>query len=180
MRQPGAPKSKPAEQRKGTASRILDVVRNRTAWLRDAVVNLVVDALILLVLVALVWAVADLARELYRMLLQGGSGAFRAVTVEALTVFIFIEIFQSLVEFLRSHRVRISHLIDASFAFVLREVWVKLYEGHADWRMVLALAALVLSLGGVRTLAVLFSPSRTQPGDIPAEDDSTGEGSAAA
>jgi len=51
-------------------------------------------------------------------------------------------------------------LVDASLAFVLREMWVGMYSGNADWRMLLALSVLILALGAVRTLAVVYSPRK--------------------
>jgi hypothetical protein len=34
-----------------------------------------------------------------------------------------------------------------------------MYGGEMDWKRLLGLAAMILALGGVRTLAVVFSPS---------------------
>lgn len=134
-------------------------IRRAVHWLRGHVVAIVVDVLILIVLAALVFAVWELAVTVFEAVTSGSGGAFKYITTEVLTVFIFIEIFHSLVEYLRHHRVRVTHLLDASLAFVLREVWVALYSGHAEWGLVIAMSVLVLALGIVRTLAVVFSPA---------------------
>jgi uncharacterized membrane protein (DUF373 family) len=81
---------------------------------------------------------------------------------EVLSVFIFIEIFNALVEYLNERRIRVTYLADATLAFVLREVWVTLYADGSSWQRIIALAVLVLSLGAMRTLAVVFSPAERE------------------
>ena len=120
------------------------------------------DALALIfgltVIVALVWAVGGVARDVWHAVTQSSVEAFKSLSVEILTVFVFIELFHSLTEYIRYQRIRITTLIDASLAFVLREVWIGMYSGEGDWRRLIALALLISALGGVRTLAVVFSP----------------------
>lgn len=139
------------------------MLRHGVSWLRDHVVALVVDVLIVLVLAALVFAVWQLAGHLWQAFTGHGQEPFKQITTEVLTVFIFIEIFHSLTEYLKYQRVRVTHLADASLAFVLREIWVALYSGHADWGLIAALAGMVIALGVVRTLAVVFSPASELP-----------------
>lgn len=123
------------------------------------VISAVVEVLVVLVLITLVWVVAGVAIHVWEAVTTRTVDAFKTLSVELLTVFIFIEIFHSLSEYMRFHRIRVTHLVDASLAFVLREIWVGMYSGHMQWQGVLSLAALVLALGGVRTLAVVYSPS---------------------
>lgn len=138
----------------------------QTTWLRravsstqDFVISVIIDALVVLVLATLVWVVLGVAVHVWEAITVRSVDSFKSLSVELLTVFIFIEIFHSLSEYMRFGRIRITNLVDASLAFVLREIWVGMYAGDAHWQELLALAALVLALGGVRTLAVVFSPS---------------------
>ncbi len=124
-----------------------------------AVVRVIIDVLIVLVLVTLVWAVLGVARDVWIAVTQRSTDAFKGLSVELLSVFVFIELFHSLTEYVRYRRIRVTTLVDASLAFVLREIWVDMYAGSADWQRLLSLAALVLALGAVRALAVVFSPS---------------------
>lgn len=126
-------------------------------------VSLVIDVLILLVLAALVRAVIGLGYEVWLAMFESSTDSFKTITTQILTVVIFIEIFHSLVDYLRQGRVRVTYLVDASLAFVLREVWVDLYAGDGGWARVVALAALVLALGVVRTLAIRNSPAEGPP-----------------
>ena len=129
------------------------------AGLQSLIVRIVIDVLVVLVLVMLVWVVASVARDVWTAVTQRSGEAFKTLSVELLTVFIFIELFHSLTEYMRFHRLRVTNLVDASLAFVLREVWIGLYAGEAGWQKIMALAALIVALGVIRTLAVVYSPS---------------------
>lgn len=131
---------------------------------KSAVLSALIDVLIALVLVVLVWGVIGVARDVWLSITSMSVDAFKRLSIEILTVFVFIELFQSLSEYLRYQRLRVTTLVDASLAFVLREVWVGMYGGGMAWQSLLALAALVLALGIVRTLAVVYSPTiKTEP-----------------
>ena len=118
-----------------------------------------VSVLVVFVLVALVWVVFGVRRDVIVAIATRSVDSFKNLSVEILSVFVFIELFHSLSEYMRYQRIRVTTLVDASLAFVLREVWIGMYGGDIDWQRLLALAALILALGGVRTLAVVFSPS---------------------
>ena len=126
--------------------------------LQSAIISGLVEVLVLLVLVVLVWAVIGVGLDVWDAITMRSVDAFKKLTIELLTVFIFIEIFHSLTEYLRSKRIRITTLVDASMAFILRELWVGMYGGEMEWQLLLALAVMVLALGAVRTLAVVYSP----------------------
>ena len=134
-------------------------LRAAVGWLRGHVVSIVIDVLVILVLVALVRAVVGLTLEMWHVVSGAEADGFKTVTTQMLSVFVFIEIFHSLLDYIEHQRVRVTHLADASLAFVLREVWVALYSGVSGWQWILALAVLVVALGAVRTLAVMFSPA---------------------
>ncbi|MGB4441220.1 MAG: phosphate-starvation-inducible PsiE family protein [Coriobacteriia bacterium] len=128
------------------------------AAVQASVIRMLVDVLVMLVLIVLVWVVLGVARDVWIAITTRSPEGFKSLSIELLTVFVFIELFHSLSEYMRFQRVRVTHLLDASLAFVLREVWVGMYGGHLDSASVFALAGLVLALGIVRTLAVVYSP----------------------
>jgi len=133
--------------------------RAGVTWLRGHVVSIVIDVLVVLVLVALVRAVVGLTFEVWQVVSGAEADGFKTVTTQVLTVFVFIEIFHSLLDYVEHQRVRVTHLADASLAFVLREIWVALYAGSGGWQWIVSLAVLVVALAVVRTLAVVFSPA---------------------
>ena len=137
-------------------------LRDIVSHAQSITVSVLVDVLVVLVLVVLVWVVLGVGRDVAISIATRSVDAFKNLSVEILTVFVFIELFHSLSEYMRYQRIRVTTLVDASLAFVLREVWIGMYGGELDWRRLLALAAMILALGGVRTLAVVFSPSERQ------------------
>ena len=82
----------------------------------------------------------------------------RAVT-DILTFLVMIELFRSFIDYLKVRRIRLHSMIDPAIIFIIRELIVMLYS-HASLSTgtLLGFAALLLSLGGIRTLAVIFSP----------------------
>jgi len=141
---------------RGLLARLRD--RPSMSAVQSQIISVLVEILVLLVLVVLVWAVIGVGLDVWTAITTRSVDGFKTLSIELLTVFIFIEIFHSLTEYLRSKRIRITTLVDASMAFVLRELWVGMYGGEMDWQKLLALAVMVLALGGVRTLAVVYSP----------------------
>lgn len=121
------------------------------------VMNGTVDVLVFLVLIALAWAVVSVAEELVWSIGQPSFERFKAVTSEVLTIFIFIEMFTLLTTYVREQRLRLTHLVDATIAIVMREVWVRLYAGHVDVMSLLGLSAVIASLGLLRVVSVRFS-----------------------
>lgn len=122
--------------------------------------NVLATVLVFLVLIALGWAVWSVASELIRSIGQPSFERFRAVTLEILTIFVFMEIFVLLMEYLRDQRVHLTSLVDATLAVTLRELWVQLYGGHASWQVLVALAGVFLSLTVLRVASVRYSVAR--------------------
>lgn len=82
----------------------------------------------------------------------------RTVT-DILTFLVMIELFRSFIEYLKVRRIRLHSMIDPAIIFIIRELIVMLYSHTSlTGSTLMGFAALLLSLGGIRTLAVLFSP----------------------
>ena len=84
--------------------------------------------------------------------------AFGFAVTSLLTFFIILELFKSLVEYFREHRLKLTFIVDATLVFILREVMVGLYQHQSTPPQIAALALLALVLGAVRTLAIIYSP----------------------
>lgn len=83
---------------------------------------------------------------------------FGFIVTNLLTFFIVMELFKSLVEYFREHRLKLTFIVDAALVFILREVMIGLYQHQAGPLQIAALALLALVLGLVRTLAIVYSP----------------------
>jgi uncharacterized membrane protein (DUF373 family) len=84
--------------------------------------------------------------------------AFGFTVTNLLTFFVILELFKSLVEYFREHRLKLTFIVDATLVFILREVMIGLYQHQSPPLQIAALALLALVLGGVRTLAIVYSP----------------------
>jgi uncharacterized membrane protein (DUF373 family) len=138
----------------------------RRAWQNfDALVffNRVMDLffklLIFFVVIVLGMGLVRLFWETWRiMAARELKEAFSFTVTNLLTFFIILELFKSLVEYFREHRLKLTFIIDATLVFILREVMISLYQHQSPPLLVMALAFLALVLGAVRTLAIIYSP----------------------
>jgi len=97
--------------------------------------------------------------------------------LDVLTVFIFLEIFHSFLDFLRTKTVEIVNLADITLAIVFREVWIGLFSKELAWQGVMALALLIVAVGVVRVLVegrILSLWRRPSPADARAPNDPGG------
>jgi uncharacterized membrane protein (DUF373 family) len=83
--------------------------------------------------------------------------AFGFIVTHLLTFFIILELFKSLVEYFREHRLKLTFIVDATLVFILREVMIGLYQHQSSPLQIGALAILALVLGCLRTLAIIYS-----------------------
>jgi uncharacterized membrane protein (DUF373 family) len=138
----------------------------RTLWSRfDALTffNQIMDfffkLLIFFVVLVLGMGLARLFWEVWRiMTVSELKEAFSFAVTNLLTFFILLELFKSLVEYFREHRLKLTFIIDATLVFILREVMIGLYQHQSAPLQIAAFAVLALVLGVVRTLAIIYSP----------------------
>jgi uncharacterized membrane protein (DUF373 family) len=88
------------------------------------------------------------------------SQGFDLLITNILSLFVVMELLKSIMEYFEHHRIKLTFITDAALVFVLREIMIGLFGHSMAAREVLALSALILVIGGVRTMAVVFSPDR--------------------
>lgn len=121
--------------------------------------TIVVDVVALIVGLGMLYLVVGLVEALIDVFRGGGTEAVLGLVEGALTIFIFIEIFESFLEYMREKKVSVKLMLDLSLIIVLREVWLAAIS-HAEAVSMLAFAALVLAIGAVR-VAVAFADRST-------------------
>jgi uncharacterized membrane protein (DUF373 family) len=123
------------------------------------VMDLFFKLLILFVVLVLGIGLFRLFLEIWKVVAGNNiEEAFGFTVTSLLTFFIVLELFKSLVEYFREHRLRLTFIVDATLVFILREVMIGLYQHHSSPLQLAALAFLALVLGGLRTLAIIYSP----------------------
>ena len=125
----------------------------------NRVMDLFFKLLIFFVVVVLGMGLVRLFWETWRiMAVSELKDAFSFTVTNLLTFFIILELFKSLVEYFREHRLRLTFIVDATLVFILREVMISLYQHQSPPPLITALAFLALVLGVLRTLAIVYSP----------------------
>jgi uncharacterized membrane protein (DUF373 family) len=125
------------------------------------IVDTMIKLMIPIVIVALLMGIARVILDLRAVFGNRTiAAAFDMIVTNILSMFIVIELLRSIIEYFSVHRLKITFITDAALVFVLREIMIGLYEHTMEKGMILALAALILVIGGIRTLAVIFSPEK--------------------
>ena len=125
----------------------------------NGVMDLFFKLLIFFVVIVLGVGLARLFWEIWRiMAVSELKEAFSFTVTNLLTFFIILELFKSLVEYFREHRLKLTFIVDATLVFILREVMISLYQHDSPPLLITALAFLALVLGALRTLAIIYSP----------------------
>jgi uncharacterized membrane protein (DUF373 family) len=125
----------------------------------NRVMDLFFKLLIFFVVIVLGMGLVRLFWEIWRiMAVSELKQAFSFTVTNLLTFFIILELFKSLVEYFREHRLKLTFIVDAALVFILREVMISLYQHESPLLLITALAFLALVLGVLRTLAIIYSP----------------------
>jgi len=123
----------------------------------DSMIKFMIPIVILALLMGIARVILDL-RAVFGS--QTLASAFDMMVTNILSMFIVIELLRSIIEYFTVHRLKITFITDAALVFVLREIMIGLYQHKLEAGMIVALAALILVIGGIRTLAVVFSPEK--------------------
>lgn len=132
----------------------------------DKIVDVIIAGLLLIMLATLVFAFADvaatvvhLAPGLTRIALDDVE--FRDLVTSVLDVFVVIELFGTIIGYVRYHRVRLSTLIDVVAVFILRDMLIKIYAASFPTNTLLVLATLLIVMVVARTITNYFQPKST-------------------
>jgi uncharacterized membrane protein (DUF373 family) len=125
------------------------------------IVDTMIKFMIPIVIIALMMGIARDVLDLRAVFgSQTIAAAFDMMVTNMLSMFIVIELLRSIIEYFTVHRLKITFITDAAIVFVLREIMIGLYEHSLEAGMISALALLILVIGGLRTMAVVFSPEK--------------------
>lgn len=138
-------------------------LQNLILQIYDIVVDVIIIGLVMLMLIALGFAFADVVENMTHMIpvLRGTSvdeSQFRALVENVLDVFIVIELFSTFTGYVREHYVSISTLLDVTIVFALREILVKLYAQSFSINELIGICVIVIILVIARSIAGRFPP----------------------
>src|ERR1039457_4315381 len=88
----------------------------------------------------------------------------RNLVIDVLSVFVLIELFRTFTDYLEFHRIRLRVLAEVGIAFVLREIFIGLYNRNIEWPEILALTALLAVLFAGRIASTIFNVRGAEDG----------------
>lgn len=127
------------------------------------VVDIIIKLMIPLVIFTLMIGIARIFLDLKAVFKSTTiSAGFDIMVTNILSMFIVIELLRSIIEYFEIHRLRITFIIDAALVFILREVMIGVYQHKIGAALIASLAALLLVIGGIRALAIVYSPDKRE------------------
>ena len=145
-------------------------VKNRSLLAYRKILDVIVAALIFVMLLTLMGAVVGLvfdfvaAANALRSTVSTPlslshklvDGVVQTLVTDVLSVFVLIELFHTFTDYLEFHRIRLRVLAEVGISFVLRDIFIGLYNNNMNWTEILALSALLAVLVTARIAAVQF------------------------
>jgi uncharacterized membrane protein (DUF373 family) len=114
----------------------------------DILIKMMIPLVILALMIGIARIVLDLRVVFGSPTIAAG---FDLMVTNILSMFVIIELLRSIIEYFELHRLRITLISDAAIVFVVREVMIGLYQHSLASMDVIALAVLILIIGGLRT-----------------------------
>jgi len=129
----------------------------------DMTIDVIVYGLILLMLATLIFAFVDVLVDIVHLIpgiskIKLDDAEFRDMVVSVLDVFVVIELFSIFINYVNTHRIRLSLLIDVTAVFILREMIIKIYGKHVSTEELMVLAVLLVVMVVARSITGRFSP----------------------
>jgi uncharacterized membrane protein (DUF373 family) len=149
-------------------------VKSQALLIYGRILDVIVTVLVIVMLLTLLGAVAGLlldflsaANALYsgvkthNLAIGIVDSIDRELVIDVLSVFVLIELFRTFTDYLEFHRVRLRVLSEVGIAFILREIFIGLYDHSMDWMQILALSVLLAVLVTARVAGVKFQPRQS-------------------
>lgn len=129
----------------------------------DVTLDVIVYGLILLMLATLIFAFVDVLADIVHLFpsltkIKLDDAEFRDLVVSVLDVFVVIELFSIFINYVNTHHIRLSLLIDVTAVFILREMIIKIYGKHVSTEELLALAVLLVVMVVARSITGRLPP----------------------
>jgi len=126
-------------------------------------VDILIKMMLPLVILALMMGIARIILDLRSVFTSPTiAGGFDLMMTNILSMFVIMDLFRSIIDYVELHRLRITFITDAAIVFVIREIMIGLYQHAIAAGEIIALAVLLLIIGALRTLAIHFSPQKTK------------------
>lgn len=123
----------------------------------DYTIDAIFSIFIILFIIGIAIGTLQLVISVFGLLkLQGITGHYIDIISDVLTLYVLIELSRSLVDYFKTHRLRLTFIIDAAIIFILREVLIFVFKADIEAQMIYAYSALLLVLGLMRIGSILL------------------------
>jgi len=113
--------------------------------------------MIVIMLAVLIIGVVDLLIDIGDLAVEHKlRSGYLEIIYDVLTLFIVIELVRSVTDYFSTKRIRMTFIADAGIVFVVREIMIKLFEGHVESGELYGLSALIVALTILRVGSVLL------------------------
>ena len=134
-----------------------DVIDLKLTRFFEMSARVLLSLLITAIMLAILLGIGNTFCDLRLVFRQEFHGAYRTILVDMLTVLAMVEVLRTALAYFTEGRVKVTYIIDTVIVSVLTEVMAFWYR-EMEWQEVAMVIALVLSLAGVRIVAVRYSP----------------------
>jgi len=123
----------------------------------NRVITSIFVLLMIIMIAVLIIGVVDLLVDIRELVIERKiRSGYLKIIYDVLTLFVIIELMRSLFEYFESKRLRMTFIADAGIVFVVREIMIKLFEGHVESGELYGLSALIVALTILRVGSVLL------------------------
>ena len=122
--------------------------------------KIIINTLIIFIIIILILGLGKTIYSIKDLFpIKNFSVGFSHVITDILSFLVILELFRSFIEYFKSKRFRLHSMMDPFIIFIVRELMIILYTNETIAnRNLMGFAALIFSLGIVRTLAVIYTP----------------------
>lgn len=128
--------------------------------------KIIINILIVYIIIVLIFGLMKTVYTVKDLFpLEHFTAGFSQVITDILSFLVILELFRSFIDYFKAKRFRLHSMMDPFIIFVVRELIVILYaHEQVSWTVLIGFSLLILSLGIVRTLAVVHSPKQDSEG----------------
>ena len=122
--------------------------------------KLIINTLIIFIIIVLVIGFGKTVYSIKSLFqIDNFANGFNHVITDILSFLVILELFRNFIDFFKSKRFRLHSMMDPFIIFIIRELIVILYTHEKIiWQNLIGFSTLIISLGTIRTLAVIFTP----------------------
>jgi len=122
----------------------------------DKVIDVVCGVILIFIILGIVIGTAQLFITTWKLLaFDGITGRYINIITDVLTLYVMVELSRSLVEFFKSHKLRLTFIVDAAIVFVIRELLIAIFKNEISSDLLFAYSVFLLVLGAIRIGSVL-------------------------